>query len=72
MEPDNVKIRGAIRQQPLLIYLHGMAKGRYLAVWPDFPRAAVRAFSKKWCRDFDLWLDAVLDRIDDPGSEGYK
>jgi len=34
--PDNVRLRDAITHQIPLIYVHGIVKGRYLAVWPVF------------------------------------
>lgn len=36
---DNVGLRTAYRQQTPLVYLFGLIKGRYLAVWPVFIRA---------------------------------
>jgi len=35
---DNVGLREAWKRQVPLIYLHGIVKGRYLAVWPVFIR----------------------------------
>jgi len=33
---DNVGLRRAMKQQKPLVYFHGVAKSRYLAVWPVF------------------------------------
>jgi len=35
-EPDNVRLRSAMRHHTPLIYLHGVVTGRYLAVWPVY------------------------------------
>lgn len=34
--PDNVGLRAAMRRRAPLIYLHGVAKGWYVAAWPVF------------------------------------
>lgn len=36
--PDNVGLREAMRDRIPLVYLHGIAKGRYVVVWPVFIR----------------------------------